>query len=351
MPSLEWNKQHWTASLALHHRDRTRAYAYGDQWGTIESYPPLQAVRDAWLLPFVGPDRTILEIGTGGGRWTQFLLDAATLYSVDINPVMLDYAAHRFGRVENLRLLHTDGTSLPGIAPGSLDFVFSFGTFVHIDAPQIAAYLRALRPLLRPSADVVLHYADKTKPTAAQNIHFAHTDALLMETLLCGEGYRVIRHETGLIHHSNLVHFRPAPEATPPAPWPLATHAPIRLLAWPDYRSPEELLRMFQLFGPSMAGRAEVCLCLFHDPASDLPAADVSRVLQEAFSLTLRDGPLDILLLDEALSAEAWPALGAAVTASLDLPSARWGRRAALLSAVGVPRVRSAAELARVIPT
>ena len=109
MPSIEWNKRHWTASLALHSDDGSRDFEYGDQWGTVESYPPLEVVRDAWLLPFVGPQQNILEIGTGGGRWTQFLINAKKLYSVDVNPVMLEYAAKRFGAVDNLSLIHTDG--------------------------------------------------------------------------------------------------------------------------------------------------------------------------------------------------------------------------------------------------
>ena len=73
MPSIEWNKQHWTASLAHHSQQAGQDQAYGDQWGTIESYPPLQTVRDAWLLPFVSPDKTVLEIGTGSGYQAAIL--------------------------------------------------------------------------------------------------------------------------------------------------------------------------------------------------------------------------------------------------------------------------------------
>ena len=352
MPSIEWNKSHWTASLAIHHQEAADETPYGDQWGTIESYPPLQTVRDAWLLPFVGPDKTVLEVGTGGGRWTQFLLGAGQVYSVDVNPTMLEYAARRFGSPSNLQLIHTDGASVPAVPEGSVDFVFSFGTFVHIDPPQISAYLDAFRPLLRPGADLVLQYADKTKPTAAQNIHFAHTDALMMETLLWERGYRVIRHETDLIHHSNLVHFRamsPADRAA--TPWPLATRAPTRLLAWPDYRSPEELTLLFRAYGAALADRPDTCLCLRRDPQTDLPAEAVQQILEAAFSLHVKEGSLDILVIDDPLGPADWPRLGAAVTGCLDLPSAAWGRRAAFLSSVGVPRVRSTAQLLRALPS
>lgn len=356
MPSIEWNRSHWTASLEIHRQDTTADTAYGDQWGTIESYPPLQTVRDAWLLPFVGPDKTVLEVGTGGGRWTQFLLGAGQVYSVDVNPAMLEYAARRFSPPGNLHLIHTDGASVPSVPEASVDFVFSFGTLVHIDPPQISADLDAFRPLPRPlprpGADLVLQYADKTKPTAAQNIHFAHTDALMMETLLWEQGYRVIRHETDLIHHSNLVHFRAMATADRSAElWPLATRTPTRILAWPDYRSPEELTLLFRAYGAALVNQPDTCLCLRRDPQTDLPAEAVQQILEAAFSLHVKDGSLDILVIDDPLGPADWPRLGAAVTGCLDLPSAAWGRRAAFLSSVEVPRARSTAHLLRALPS
>ena len=349
MPSIAWNKKHWTASLALHHRDPQRDYAYGDQWGAVDASPVLQVVRDAWLLPFVGPERTTLEIGTGGGRWTRYLLNAQHLYSVDVNPTMLQYTAQRFAGADNLSLLLTDGASLEGIPARTVDFVFSFGTFVHIDPPQIIAYLAQLRPLLRPGADVVLQYADKSKPMASENIHFVHTDPVWMEDLLCTQGYHVVRHSTDLLPHSNLSHARPSADPAP-EPWPLATDAPVRLLAWPDYRSPEEMVLLFQRYGAALATQGSICLCLRRDPTGDLSAEAARQIVEEAFALTVRQGHLDVLFVEEPLEASDWGRLGASVSAILDLPSATWGRRAALLSRARAPRVRSVEELLRVLP-
>ena len=69
MPSYDWNRQRWTSSLQQYVQNQPGEY--GDQWGTPDSRPDLQVVLDTWLQPFVGTGQTILEIGSGGGRWTR----------------------------------------------------------------------------------------------------------------------------------------------------------------------------------------------------------------------------------------------------------------------------------------
>lgn len=343
MPSIEWNKKRWSASLMVHTQDQAAPGSYGDQWGTPQTRPELQAVVDAWISPFVGPDRTIIEIGSGGGRWTAHLLNAKALHCVDVNQVMLDYTAQRFGKPDNLTPYLTRGTDLPALPPGSVDFVFSFGTFVHIDVHDIVAYLNNIRPLLRPDADVVLQYADKTKPRAAQNIHFADTNAVLMEALLCECGYRVIRHDTDLIGHSNIIHARPAPAL--PQPWPLATQAQTRILAWPDFRDPAELLELFKQYAAPIA-QSGATLCLLTNPRLDFSADYAHKLLSEAYALTVPDIDLDVLLIDEDISSADWARLGAAVSAAIALPSSRAGVRAAFSSALRVPRLRRPEDIA-----
>ena len=341
MPSIEWNRARWTSSLQQY--VQTQPGAYGDQWGTPQSKPALQSVIDSWLLPFVGPGQTILEIGPGGGRWTQYLLNARALHCVDINEVMLDYIIERFGHPAHLHPYQSAGSDLPALEPGAVDFVFSFGTFVHLEATEITAYLNNLRPLLHAGSNVILQYADKTKPKAAQNIHFSDNNALKMELLLQQQGYRVVRHDTALLDHSNIVHVRLAPEPAPPRT--LSTAAPVRVLAWPDYRDPAELLGLFTQYGEALAMLPGCCLCLRCDPQHDLPVALIQQLVQEAFSLARLDCELELLLVDDPMSAADWPALGRAVTASLTLPSGAYGVRAAFSSALGVPRIRSITEL------
>ncbi|MEL6345061.1 MAG: class I SAM-dependent methyltransferase [Myxococcota bacterium] len=353
MPSIEWNKQRWTSSLQIHEQDPSRNFAYGDQWGTPETAPPLKMVRDAWLMPFVGPERTILEIGSGGGRWTQLLLNARKLYSVDINQAMIQYLQQRFGTPPQLALIQTAGADLPGVPERSIDFVFSFGTFVHLEPETIAEYLQNIRPLLKPGADVVIQYSDKTKPIAANNPHFAATDSLMMEAMFCKYGYRVIRHDTQLLVHSNIIHVRPAPDTENAArvdAWPLATDAPVRLLAWPDYRSAEEVFSLFQTYVRQMVNKP-ICLCLRRDRVLDPSPEVVEQILQEAFRLTVKNGDIEILVIDEEIPSADWIRLGAGVDAVISLPSSQMGVRASWTGGVGAPRVTHPNQIDRLMPT
>lgn len=57
-----------------------RDSVYGLQWGDPQNHPALRWVRDHYLSPYVTPDHTAVEIGPGGGRWTQYLLGFGRLY-------------------------------------------------------------------------------------------------------------------------------------------------------------------------------------------------------------------------------------------------------------------------------
>jgi hypothetical protein len=65
-------------------RELTSADVYGLQWGDPEVVEPLRFIRDRYVLPYVSSERTAVEIGPGGGRWTRYLLDFKKLYIVII---------------------------------------------------------------------------------------------------------------------------------------------------------------------------------------------------------------------------------------------------------------------------
>jgi len=206
MPTLQWN-QRWKQDLAIWD-DGCDGASFGDQWGDPEQVQNLARVRDHFLLPFVRPDRNALEIGSGGGRWTQYLLGCARVTCVDIHPQMFHYLLERFGARPDLAFCHTSGTDFPHVPEQSIDFAFSFGTFVHLDPSLIDAYLVSLRDVLRPGADLVLQYADKAKPRGHENLGFAPTTGPIVNYLLRSRDFEVVEEATDLLPHSNVVHAR-----------------------------------------------------------------------------------------------------------------------------------------------
>ncbi len=219
MPSLDWNRR-WGTDCFRQLRKGGLRY-YGEQWGDPAA-PPLRRwlatltgrgrfrnlprVVETFITPYVGPDRVVLEIGPGGGRWTQFLIGARELVLVDLNPEFFDYLRERFPEaVPRMRFYQTKGYDLAGVADASIDFAFSFGTFVHIEPDGIDAYLAELYRVLRPGGLAVIQYADKTKPRGRENPDFSDMTPARMEALAAARGFRLRAHDTRLLLHSSIV--------------------------------------------------------------------------------------------------------------------------------------------------
>jgi hypothetical protein len=194
----------------LNHAKRTgqpeRDGLYGLQWGDPQRLPWLRFVRDEFLLPFVHPDKVGVEIGPGGGRWTRYLLTLARLYVVDFHQELLDELARNF-RMPGLFPVKNTGTDFPLIDLQSVDLVFSFGVFVHLDIPIIESYLDNIKTIIRPGADVVIQYADKTKKWARENPTFSDNDPTRMCAMITARGYRIVREDRDKLPHSSIVHF------------------------------------------------------------------------------------------------------------------------------------------------
>lgn len=182
---------------------------YGLQWGDPDVVPPLTWVRDNFLLPYVNPETVGIEIGPGGGRWTRYLLPCKKLFLVDCVPEVLAEAQRRFRRFKHVEFILNGGYDFPGIPDTCATFVFSFGTFVHLEIEIIRKYLESLRRVLAPSAQVVLQYADQTKILAQRNAGFAKTKPDDIRGALLSAGFRIFEEDTTSLWHSSLVRFGP----------------------------------------------------------------------------------------------------------------------------------------------
>jgi SAM-dependent methyltransferase len=218
MPSLDWNRK-WGSDVSRHVR-KGELHHYGDEWGDPAASPlrrwlgtltgkgrfrSLHLVARRYIVPYVSPEKVCLEIGPGGGRWTQFLVPAKELILVDLNPEFFDYLRQRFPEaVSRMRFYETSGYELGGVADASVDFVFSFGTFVHIEPEGIDTYLGELHRVLRPGGIAALQYADKTKWPAARNPNFSNMTPDRMEALAAGRAFTLRAHDTTLLLHSSI---------------------------------------------------------------------------------------------------------------------------------------------------
>jgi SAM-dependent methyltransferase len=179
---------------------------YGLEWGDPESCEPLGYFRDHFLLPYVSPGTTIAEIGPGGGRWTRYMLNAKRIYAIDYHNQLLEELRSRF-KSANITYIQNNGDDFPGIADMSIDFIFSFGVFVHLDIEIINRYLQNMKRLLKPTSNVVINYSDKTKPLAKSNKGFSENNPDIMRSLVRENGYYIYEEDNISMWNGCIVRF------------------------------------------------------------------------------------------------------------------------------------------------
>jgi len=159
MPSTDWNKT-WDKSY-----DWSQG---GDEWTGQAEYcgQPYEewkrALLETFVAPNLEPDSVALEVAPGRGRWTEFLVQhAAKVHLFDLNESCIEACRQRFAGADHVTYCVNDGASLPGVADESVDFVWSYDSFVHMEADTIAAYLGEFSRVLRPGGRAVIHHAGR----------------------------------------------------------------------------------------------------------------------------------------------------------------------------------------------
>lgn len=231
MPSLEWNRR-WALEFRRFARQNGGRY-YGEQWGDPEisglryllaklrhgrRVPGnLSKVVGRYIRPYLVSGGRVVEVGAGGGRWTGYLLAAASeVIVVELNPEFFPYLTERFReQVDRLRFYRTSGYEMSGVATGSVDFVFTFGTLGHLEADGVVAYLAEIARILRPEAAATLHYADTSKPffqaiPADERKAFGEMDGDRMEELVADQALEIVHHDRSLLNHSGILVARKA---------------------------------------------------------------------------------------------------------------------------------------------
>jgi ubiquinone/menaquinone biosynthesis C-methylase UbiE len=166
MPSVDWNHEVWGSE---HKWD-----SEGDEWSGMaafcgQPYPEWKAsLVETFLLPELTPTSNVLEVAPGHGRWSSLMVgEVKSLTLVDLSESCIDACKERFAEATNVTYIVNDGTSLSGVADQSIDFIWSFDSFVHMEGDVIASYLREFARVLRPGGKVVVHHAGK-RPVAVK---------------------------------------------------------------------------------------------------------------------------------------------------------------------------------------
>lgn len=136
----------------------------GDEWNGQAGFcgQPYEAWKQAlvehFLVPRLAPDATLLEVGPGHGRWSEFIAGhCAKAYLADLSTSCLEHCRRLFGD-DGVEYVSTDGHSLTQVPDATIDFAWSYDCFVHIGPHDTAGYLRDLRRVLKPGGEAVIHH-------------------------------------------------------------------------------------------------------------------------------------------------------------------------------------------------
>jgi SAM-dependent methyltransferase len=131
----------------------------GEEWTASPEWK--QALIDDVLSRWIPSGVVTVEIGPGAGRWTEVLVARASrLVLVDVSERPLELCRQRFGESDRIGYVLTPDSSLPGVADGSIDAVWSFDVFVHLAPRYQARYVKEISRVLAPGASAVIHHAD-----------------------------------------------------------------------------------------------------------------------------------------------------------------------------------------------
>lgn len=131
--------------------------AGGEEWSPSEEWK--QAVMTDVLDKHIPQGAQVLEIGPGGGRWTGRLIERGSSYAgVDISESCVEVCRGKFGGGEGVTFMVGSGSDLKGVPDASVDALWSFDVFVHINEPEVAAYADEFKRVFKPGAVGVIHH-------------------------------------------------------------------------------------------------------------------------------------------------------------------------------------------------
>ena len=111
------------------------------------------------MLKYIKKNSNILEIGPGGGRWTEFLIKLAkNLVIADITEKCLEICKERFSSEKNIeyKLIQK---SLEFLEDNSINYIWSYDVFVHINPTDIEKYIKEFSRILVGGGLAIIHHS------------------------------------------------------------------------------------------------------------------------------------------------------------------------------------------------
>lgn len=73
----------------------------------------------------------------------------------------IEFCKSRFKEFDHIQYIVNDGSSLTGVADTSLDLVWSYDSFVHMEPRIIQSYFHEISRVLQPGGKAIIHHAGR----------------------------------------------------------------------------------------------------------------------------------------------------------------------------------------------
>ena len=120
-----------------------------------------KSIADNFILKNINSNSVVLEIAPGHGRWTEFLLKSEKVILADLNPKCIEYCKNKFKSSSNISYFSNDGKSLSFVPDNSVDFIWSYDSFVHMEKDVIESYFKEFSRILKKGGKAIIHHAGR----------------------------------------------------------------------------------------------------------------------------------------------------------------------------------------------
>jgi 2-polyprenyl-3-methyl-5-hydroxy-6-metoxy-1,4-benzoquinol methylase len=158
--AVEALRDTWSAYPAEWQTDKKLNLGYdtlGEEWGG----PAFADFIVDVVRPYLGPDADVLELGCGGGKFSQRLAPLCRmLLCTDISAAMIEHTRASLATKVvsgNVSYRILNGRDFQGIPDGSVDFIFSYDVLLHVQPQNVFSYLVDARRVLRDGGVFMLH--------------------------------------------------------------------------------------------------------------------------------------------------------------------------------------------------
>lgn len=172
---LAWNKDFWDRQFNW---NLSQGNEWSDLWGS--PYSQWNITIYPRIFSFL-PAGSILEVGQGFGRWTNFLLPYAkeSYRGIEMSEKSTAACKRQYSDMDgDIEFYLNDGLSLDAVDDRKYDFIFSFDSLVHAGMNVFESYIpKMLDSLLSDNGVVFIHHS---------NLHGAMQQGLVTEKQASG---------------------------------------------------------------------------------------------------------------------------------------------------------------------